>query len=452
MKRKYMSLQERLLENAIAASKDQKDQNRSNLLLDMSSSFLDSLTHQICYITQNACCSCSAHTIDNKDSDIFDRLSTMSSHEISNEIKKSQLEKEGGLSGVCGWGAQFNMASTFHPVATYVWSPTLFSPTESDRKCNTNQLNTFYWPTHTSRCCWWDCHTFSWTPFPLPIKLHETCRVIFGSHWSKEKWIQRPELYDIFQKECDKIEWKDVKTEVSNRIEEREWILLDSMKRSEYIKSSKSLLEIVNTKMKQLFNDNKILYDCIGCFCGPSCALAYAISRGYQNCKGNILAVAKMFGYFNQYNTIVEGAEQRLGIPEPYLGRYRNNLKPAPPRELLTMFSGEGNGLSIEEFRDLCSKGVDVKIQDKAFITSKQLTEAVIEDQDHTLKQLSIIQARYANKEQKKHGNKRSPRAAVRHVDKLEDYSKHRIMKTLTTSKPPPISEGSIPLSIYTKK
>lgn len=106
--------------------------------------------------------------------------------------------------------------------------------------------------------------------------------------------------------------------------------------------------------------DSMGVYRVRGVFCGPSCAKAWIRDRtgGSTRCYPLVDALAQARGF-------------RSEAP----GRRLYCAPAAPPRELLSMFSGK-DGMSIEQFRGLCAAGLDVTAPDPPFITIKQVVLA----------------------------------------------------------------------------
>ena len=98
-----------------------------------------------------------------------------------------------------------------------------------------------------------------------------------------------------------------------------------------------------------------------GVFCGPSCAKAWAATR---TCNPSKVV----------YPCIDRLAVSR-GFMDPKSNRRYVYIPPAPPREALKIFSGEG-GMTIEEFRGMCACGFDVKMLEPPTITYKQVIVA----------------------------------------------------------------------------
>lgn len=93
-----------------------------------------------------------------------------------------------------------------------------------------------------------------------------------------------------------------------------------------------------------------------GVFCGPSCAKAWATINMY---KPNFHIIDELA--FSRGFRSPDG--KRMYIPK------------APPRECLQDFSGV-LGMTIEQFRGLCAKGIDVNLHAPPFITQMQVITA----------------------------------------------------------------------------
>ena len=117
--------------------------------------------------------------------------------------------------------------------------------------------------------------------------------------------------------------------------------------------------------------DREGIYHVVGLFCGPSCAKAWANTEGGFSNIQDIMAfidfLAKGRGYCK------EG--QKFFVATM-----------APPRQTLEIFRGMGHGLTIEQFRGLCSCGFEVNILNPPFITHKQIIVADCDRQIRAMK------------------------------------------------------------------
>jgi hypothetical protein len=95
---------------------------------------------------------------------------------------------------------------------------------------------------------------------------------------------------------------------------------------------------------------------CTGIFCGPSCARAYADHKGWSKSASLIPVIARLFGYTDC-----------SGKLPPIL--------PAPPREALKEYSGP-TGLTIDEFRTFCTRGIRISFLEPVFTGFKQIFES----------------------------------------------------------------------------
>lgn len=108
--------------------------------------------------------------------------------------------------------------------------------------------------------------------------------------------------------------------------------------------------------------DREGVYHVIGVFCGPSCAKAWALREG---------------GFADGSSSVVHHID-RLAKCRGYCDKGMKFFvaPPAPPRQALSMFRGEGDGMTIEQFRDLCAKGFEVELLNPPMITHKQVLVA----------------------------------------------------------------------------
>ncbi len=438
-----------------------------------------------CLIRNIKACNCSKHTFDFEETDLDDFKKDCSQTVISTASIFSNARMN------CDRLSPFSKTP-----ATYVWSPSLFDYDKNDyegtedptRDLVSPRRNVVTWPRKTDICCWWDCHQFTTPPFPLPIKLHYTCKAFPGGTWPKEKWNSRPELKELTEREYRNAQWKDIVTgPIAVDITEEQWNEKTLSQKVEYLKS----IKYVSAKMDKINRDfgsrNQFIYECIGCFCGPSCALAYAQEKGFLiQAKSHITSVARMFGYFGYHDTMEDTIRQQTTEKIDFQEKIeKGSIVPAPPRELLKMFSGEKNGLSIEEFRKLCLHGIHVSIRDKVFITNTQLIEAYNRRQDNMI---NLCKAVEKKKEEVKSGiaqRHSSLRSTVTGVKKLEvkmipttdsttgsslskfssnmaptkvsrhhqsdkkDFTSQRLLENLSRPKAAPVLPGYIPLSRF---
>lgn len=106
-------------------------------------------------------------------------------------------------------------------------------------------------------------------------------------------------------------------------------------------------------------------YRSIGMFCGPSCAKAYASKvKGYTNIDSIYHYIETIAEDFYGYVMHLEdGRPRRSAIPV------------APDKEVLQKYCGP-EGLTIEQYRNACACGRDIRILPPAWITMKQVVQA----------------------------------------------------------------------------
>lgn len=239
-------------------------------------------------------------------------------------------------------------------VVSYDWTPScVLTDLKTGKQC---------WPSHTDAVCWWDCHRFTWTPFPLPTVMRDltppyrTTYVLSG-----EPCCEDP----------------------------------DGVGSAKRARSSCMIGEHLGKKREGLKNPlvwdadpstPRLQFECIGNFCGPSCAQAYAIEKRMQHVIPLITIVAKMFGYVTAKTEHDEGFSK---------------VTTAPPRELLQMFSPHDGGMDINEFRSMCSCGIVLTIRDPIFTTKKHVVEAQRDLASYESRMEELNRARQLKKMQK---------------------------------------------------
>lgn len=126
----------------------------------------------------------------------------------------------------------------------------------------------------------------------------------------------------------------------------------------------------------------------VGVFCGPSCAKAWAVHDGRfldaQRVPSLIDELARSRGFCSRptagaTTTIGSSSSSSSGVvPKGPVGPHGPilHIPEAPPRTVLKMFRGEPDGLTIEQFRGLCSCGFDVRVLEPPYITHKQVLVA----------------------------------------------------------------------------
>ena len=211
--------------------------------------------------------------------------------------------------------------------ATYDWTPScMFIDRATGRKC---------WPDRTDAVCWWDCHQFTWTPFPLPLTMHDTTPPFRRDETAKFPRNSRA-IADHLKKKKDAMKdpfvWDNAQAPT-------------------------------------------LQFDCIGIFCGPSCAMAYALDHGMRQSVPLIQTVARMFGYLKTPKRTRIGFEEEENEDDDDPQDF-DRIIPSPPRELLRMFTCQEDTFTIEEFRRLCSCGITVIIRDPVFVTRERIVEA----------------------------------------------------------------------------
>ena len=106
-------------------------------------------------------------------------------------------------------------------------------------------------------------------------------------------------------------------------------------------------------------------YRSVGMFCGPSCAKAYAARvKGYPNIDSVFYYIETIAEDFYGYRLHMEaGKPKRSAIPT------------APNKEILQKYCGP-EGMTIEQYRNACACGRDIKILPPAWTTMKQVVQA----------------------------------------------------------------------------
>lgn len=274
--------------------------------------------------------------------------------------------------------------------ASYEWTPScMFVDKVTGHRC---------WPEKTEAVCWWDFHKFSWTPFPLPTDMHDMTPPFRRDESTKYPRNSRA-ISDHLQKKKDLMKnpfvWDD---------------------------PSKPTLQ----------------FDCIGNFCGPSCAKAYALDRQMLQSIPLIHTVARMFGYIK---TPVIPSESRMSDQEQ--DRDFDRVIPAPPRELLQMFTYQENTLTIDEFRRLCSCGITIKIRDPVFVSRKQIIEGeqAMADREIKLAELAVTNIGIPTK-----------KAVVMHREDPNVTSRQTTAEIVRMNRPVKPIKGAKTLSSFTKK
>lgn len=191
------------------------------------------------------------------------------------------------------------------------------------------------WPESTTAACWWDCHPFTWTPFPLPIHCRE---------------IRKHPGYA-----------SEVFLDANNRGFTA--AAVPRQPKLDAIAIQQQQLSTLSKTKKKRLSTSDVQYICTGVFCGPSCALAYAMANRITHAPTYINMVARDFGYLGTLD------DRR----EMYEHGVLDRVTPAPPRELLQMFNTQENMLTIEEFRMLCLCGITTRIRDPIYITRSQI-------------------------------------------------------------------------------
>lgn len=101
---------------------------------------------------------------------------------------------------------------------------------------------------------------------------------------------------------------------------------------------------------------------------------------------------------------------------------------PAPPRELLKMFSGK-DGLEIDEFRQCFKSGVRISVKDEIFIAKKQIIEAEQEELECETKLMQLANTQRDQQTTKRVMHKENPAG-------VSKTSTADIVRTKKTSKP----------------
>lgn len=82
------------------------------------------------------------------------------------------------------------------------------------------------------------------------------------------------------------------------------------------------------------------------------------------------------FARLDEVLRLIEELARSRGYSREGEPRRLLRIPEAPPRQALAMFRGEGNGLTIEQFRGLCANSFDVALLDPPYITPKQILVA----------------------------------------------------------------------------
>jgi len=106
-------------------------------------------------------------------------------------------------------------------------------------------------------------------------------------------------------------------------------------------------------------------YRTVGMFCGPSCAKTYAAKmKAFPNLDSVFSFIETVAEDFYGYILHVEdGAPKRSAIPF------------APEKEILQRFCGP-EGFTIEQYRNACACGRDIRLLPPMWITMKQVVQA----------------------------------------------------------------------------
>ena len=211
---------------------------------------------------------------------------------------------------------------------SYDWTPScMLTDPQTGKQC---------WPARTEAVCWWDCHAFTWTPFPLPLRMRDMAPPF------RERYVLSGEPC------CE-----DSAGTGSSKIPRNSWAIAEHLRRKKERLQSPFVWDDPRSPLLQ--------FECIGNFCGPSCALAYAQDKHLLQAIPLINTVARMYGY------ITPKAEEEEGY---------SRIVVAPPRELLRMFTAQEDGLEIGEFRMMCMCGIGIAMRDSVFITKRHTVEA----------------------------------------------------------------------------
>lgn len=183
--------------------------------------------------------------------------------------------------------------------------------------------------------CWWDCNAFDWAPFPLPIE-YRAARGLYSVRDDRDRHFEANRVKTLPHQPVGPVGRE-------GKSDERElW------------RASR-------------YNPENAEYVCVGCFCGPSCAIAYALHERLTHVVPHIYMLARALGY--------------LGTSSELSGLHHDSesgerISAAPPREVLRMFSGREDGLTVEQFREMCACGIEVRVRDPVFVTRLQVVEA----------------------------------------------------------------------------
>lgn len=264
--------------------------------------------------------------------------------------------------------------------AAYEWTPScvIYDPKTMRSK----------WPTYTDSACWWDCHKFTWTPFPLPVKYRDLT-------------------------DPPKEDWRGKRTR--NGIESAEYLMVKYKEHRDPFKWEGEEFP-------------RIQYSCIGNFCGPSCAIAYANDKGLKKSIPLIHHIARMFGY-------IKPDDPHKVIRKPVFeeecedGNF-DRIISAPQRELLKLFSNQEDALTIEQFREMCTCGLVVKVKDPIFVSKMQIIESDQIQAEAEKKKSEQLQAKSGKKVVKVAMHREDPVTASRQTT-AEILSRRREIKPL---------------------